>query len=97
MGWLMSRLSKVMPVLGKVKKGLDKGIQLYDKGRNLYTEAKTTVGSIPVVGNVANELIKKQEDKAKAYVKQKTGISTSDINEAVKVGREVSKVLPNRM
>ncbi len=97
MGWLSSRFSKIMPVLGKVKRGLDKGIQIYDKGRNLYTEAKSTVGKIPIVGNVANELIKKEEDKAKAYVKQKTGISTSDINEAVKVGREVSKVLPNRM
>jgi len=93
MGWL-NKFKSAMPVLGKIKGGLDKGLQLYDKGRNLYSEAKTTVAGIPLVGNVASELIKKEEDKAKAYVKQRTGVSTDDIKQGANIAREISKVLP---
>jgi len=93
MGWL-SKFKNVMPVLGKIKGGLDKGLQIYDKGKSLYTEAKTTVGGIPLVGNIASELIKKEEDKAKAYVKQRTGLSTDDINKGANIARDISKVLP---
>lgn len=94
MGWLSKTLGKFMPVLGKVKNGLDKGLQIYDKGRSLYTEAKSTVGSVPLVGNIANDLIKKEEDKAKAYLKQRTGLTTNDINQGANIARDISRILP---
>ena len=93
MGWL-SKLKSFAPVLGKIKNGLDKGLQIYDKGKNLYTEAKTTVAGIPLVGNVASDLIKKEEEKAQAYVKQRTGLSVNDLKQGVNVARDISKVLP---
>jgi hypothetical protein len=95
--WLKKTFAKVMPALGKVKGGLDSGLKMFDKARNLYTEAKSTVSNIPVVGNVAADLIKKQEDKANAYVKGKTGVNMSDVNKGVGIAREVSKFLPPSM
>lgn len=95
--WLRKAFAKVAPVLGKVKNAVDTGLKIYDKGRNIYTEAKSTVGGIPLVGNVAADLIKKQEDKANAYVKGKTGVNMSDVNKGVGIAREVSKILPPSM
>jgi hypothetical protein len=86
-----------MPVMGKAKSGLDSGLKMFDKARSMYTQAKSTVEGIPLVGNVASDLIKKQEEKANAYAKQKTGVNFSDVNKAVGVAREVQKFLPPSM
>ena len=91
--WLKKAFNKVMPVMGKAKGGLDSGLKMFDKARSMYTEAKRTVEGIPLVGNVAADLIKKQEEKANAYAKKKTGVNFSDVNKGVNTAREVSKVV----
>lgn len=91
--WLKKAFNKVMPVMGKTKGGLDSGLKMFDKARTMYTDAKKTVEGIPLVGNVAADLIKKQEEKANAYAKQKTGVNFSDVNKGVNTAREVSKVV----
>lgn len=94
MGWLNKAMGKIMPVLGKVKNTLDRGLQIYDKGKSVYKEAKATASGIPIVGGMADELIKKEEEKAKAYVKSRTGVSVSDINKGANIARDVSRILP---
>lgn len=90
-----------MPALGKAKGGLESGLKMFDKAQNMYNEAKSTVTGIPLVGNVAADLIKKQEDKANAYAKQKTGVNFTDVKKGVgiakDINKEVSKILPTPM
>jgi hypothetical protein len=90
--WLKKAFAKVAPVMGKAKGGLDSGLKMFDKARTMYTEAKKTIEGVPLVGNVAADLIKKQEEKANVYAKKKTGVNFSDVNKAVGVAREVQKV-----
>jgi hypothetical protein len=101
MGWFSKKISKVMPAIGKARGGLEAGLKMFDKAKNMYAQAKSTVQGIPLVGNVAADLIKKQEDKANAYAKQKTGVNFSDVNKGVGIARdinkEVSKILPPSM
>jgi hypothetical protein len=95
--WLSKAFAKAMPVLGKIKNTIDKGLKIYDKGKSLYTEAKATASGIPIVGGMADELIKKEEAKAKAYVKTRTGVSVGDINKGANIARDVSRILPPSM
>jgi len=95
--WLRKAFAKVMPVMGKAKGGLESGLKMFDKARTMYTDAKKTIEGVPLVGNVAADLIKKQEEKANAYAKQKTGLNFSDVNKGVGIAREVSKILPPSM
>jgi hypothetical protein len=82
---------KTIGVIGKVKDNVDKGIQMYDKGKAAYSQAKQAVGGIPG----AAEAIAKAEDKANAAIKAKTGVDVQSVNRGVGVARQVSNETGN--
>jgi hypothetical protein len=92
--WLKRAWARGKQVLGKVKGGLDYGLKLFQKGKDIYSNVKNTVSNLPVVGSVASEMIKKGEEAVSNFAKEKTGYSMSDINKLAGVARTVSNILP---
>jgi uncharacterized protein YjbJ (UPF0337 family) len=71
--WIKKAWAVGKKVLGKVKGGLDKGLTLYKKGKDLYTDVKGKAASLPVVGSVASDLIRQAEGKVGQIYAEKTG------------------------
>jgi len=67
-GWAIGK-----KVLGKVKGGLEKGLSLYQKGKERYNEAKYRASNLPFVGGVAADLIREAEGKVGQVYAEKTG------------------------
>jgi hypothetical protein len=93
--WLKNAWGKTKRVLGKVKSGVESGVKIFNKGKDIYGTVKNFVSNLPVVGSVAKELIGKGEESANKYAKEKTGISFEDVNKGVGMADRVSKYLPS--
>jgi hypothetical protein len=93
--WLRKAWGATKRVLGKVKSGVEGGVRLFNKGKEVYGTAKNFVSNLPVVGSVAKELIGKGEEGLNKYAKEKAGISFEDVNKGVGMADRVSKYLPS--
>ena len=92
--WLRKAWGATKNVLGKVKSGVETGAKLFNKGKEIYGNVKNFASNLPVVGTVASEMIKKAEDSANQYAKQKIGMDFKDINKTVSTAEGVAKYLP---
>jgi len=81
--------------MGKIKRGVQSGARLFNKGKEIYDGAKNFASNLPVVGSVAKELIGKAEEGANKYVKEKTGVNFQDVNKAVSMAGRLSNNLPS--
>jgi hypothetical protein len=88
-GWAVGK-----KVLGKVKGGLERGLGLFQKGKELYGDLKSKAASLPVVGAVASELIREAEGKVGQVYAEKTGRDLSrDIGRAEGIAEKAKKGL----
>jgi len=71
--WIKKGWSVGKKVLGKIKGGLERGLGLYQKGKELYGDLKSKAASLPVVGAVASDLIREAEGKVGQVYAEKTG------------------------
>lgn len=92
--WLRKAWATGKQVLGKVKGGLDTGLRLFQKAKDVYGGLKNTASNLPVVGTVARELINKGEEAVSKYAKEKTGYNMTDVNKLAGFARTVSNILP---
>lgn len=93
--WLKKAWGTTKHVLGKVKNGVEGSVKLFNKGKELYSNAKNVVSNLPVVGSVAKELIGQGEESLNKYAKEKTGMNFQDVNKAISTAERVSKYLPS--
>jgi len=93
-GWLKRAFGTTKRVLGRVKSGIESGARLFSKGKEMYGQAKNFASNLPVVGQVAKELIGKAEDYANKEAKQRLGADFSDLNKAVGVAEGAARYLP---
>jgi len=82
-------------VLGKVKGGLDTGLRLFQKAKDVYSGLKNTATNLPVVGAVARELINKGEEAVSKFAKEKTGYNMTDVEKLAGLARTASNLLPS--
>lgn len=94
MGFLGRMFEGAKRFLGKVKGGLGRGLQLFDKVKGGYDSVKNTLSNLPIVGAAAKELIGKGESAVSDYAKSKTGIDPAMIEKAINVARMGHSVLP---
>jgi hypothetical protein len=92
--WLRKAYDMTKRVLGKVKSGVEGGARLFNKGKEMYTNAKNFATNLPVVGTVAGNAINKFENKANEAVKSRIGVDFKDLNKAVSTAETVAKYLP---
>jgi hypothetical protein len=81
--------------MGKVKRGVQYGASLFNKGRNLYNDVKVKAINLPMVGPVANTMIGNAEDMLDQKVRDKTGYGFRDVARAVGTAERLSNYLPN--
>jgi hypothetical protein len=92
--WLKKAWGVTKMVLGKVKSGVEGGARLFNKGKEMYSNAKNFASNLPVVGTAASNAINKFENKANEAVKSRIGVDFKDINKAVSTAENVAKYLP---
>ena len=79
-------VKKIAPAIGKA---VQKAGSIYDKGKNMYSQLKGTLTNLPVVGQIADRLVKEGEKKASDYVQEKVGLSLNDIDTGIEKGRNL--------
>ena len=92
--WLKKAFGTTKRVLGKVKSGIESGARLFSRGKEMYGQAKNFASNLPVVGQVAKELIGKAEDYANKEAKQRLGADFSDLNKVVGMAESTARYLP---
>jgi ribosomal protein S3 len=60
---------------------------MYDKAKGIYTNIKDTVSNLPVVGNIASNLINKGENFVNEQLMKRTGMNASDIDQKIHEAR----------
>jgi hypothetical protein len=93
--WLRRAFEGTKRFLGKVKGGLEGGIRLFNKGKEMYSNAKNFASNLPIVGTAAGNAITKFENKANEAVKSRIGADFKDLNKAVSTAETVAKYLPS--
>jgi hypothetical protein len=81
-------------VLGKVKSGIETGARIFNKGKEIYSNAKNFVTNLPVVGNLARDVIQKAETSANEMAKRNLGVNFNDVNQAVSRLETGARYLP---
>jgi hypothetical protein len=92
--WLKKSWARGKQVLGKMRGGVEKGLQIFNKAKDLYRDVKTGVANLPVVGTAAAALITKGEESANKYAKEKTGFNIEDVNRGAAMAERLASVLP---
>jgi hypothetical protein len=95
LSWLKKAWGVTKHVLGRVKSGVDTGVKMFNRGKQLYTSAKEFATNLPFVGTVAKEMIGKAEGQVNQFAKEKIGLDFKDINKAVSTAEGVAKYLPS--
>jgi len=93
--WIRKTWGRGKQVLGKVKGGLETGLRLFQRAKDVYGGLKNTVTNVPVVGAVARELINKGEEAVSKYAKDKTGYNMNDVEKLAGLARTASNLLPS--
>lgn len=73
MQWIKKAVEGGKRFLGKVKSGLERGLQLFNKGKEKYAELKQRAGDLPYVGGAASNLIAEAERRVGQKYTEKTG------------------------
>ena len=73
MSWLKKAVEGGKRFLGKIKGGLERGLQLFNKGKEKYAELKQRAGDLPYVGGAATNLITEAERRIGQKYTEKTG------------------------
>ena len=90
--WIKKAWAFGKKVLGKVKGGLEKGLTLYQKGKDKYAEVKRRAEDLPVIGGAAADLIRQAEGKVGQVYAEKTGRDLlQDIGRAEGVAEKVQR------
>jgi hypothetical protein len=92
--WIRKFYGHTKKVLGRVKSGIESGAKIFTRGKEIYANAKNFASNLPVVGQVAREVIGKAEDYANKEVKQRLGADFSDLNRAVSTAESAARYLP---
>jgi len=92
--WIKKSWARGKQVLGKMRGGVEKGLQIFNKAKDLYRDVKTGVANMPVVGTAASALIAKGEESANKYAKEKTGFTMQDVNKGAAIAEKLASVLP---
>jgi hypothetical protein len=92
--WLRKAYDAGKRVLGKVRSGVEGGARFFNKGKEMYSNAKNFATNLPVIGAVASDAINRMEDKANEAVKRRVGVDFRDVNKAVSTAEAVAKYLP---
>jgi hypothetical protein len=92
--WLRKAFDGTKRFLGKVKGGIEGGVRLFNKGKEIYGGVKNFASNLPIVGTVAGNAINNFENRANEAVKSRIGVDFKDINKAVSTAETVAKYLP---
>jgi hypothetical protein len=92
--WVRKFYSGAKRVLGRVKSGVEHGAKIFTRGKEIYANAKNFASNLPVVGQVAREVIGKAEEFANKEAKQRLGADFSDLNRAVSTAESAARYLP---
>jgi len=92
--WIRKALGMGKRVLGKVKSGIETGARIFNKGKEIYSNAKNFVTNLPVVGNLARDVIQKAETSANEMAKRNLGVNFNDVNQAVSRLETGARYLP---
>ena len=93
--WLSKAWSSGRHVLGKVKGGVDYGLRLFQKAKDIYGNLKSKFTNLPVVGGLAKEIISQGEDNLNKMAKERLGFNMGDVNKVASTARMVSNLLPS--
>ena len=96
MGFLGRIKSGIVRFLGKVKGGMGRGLQLYDKVKGYYDGVKNKFANLPIIGTAASELISRGETYLSDLIQKKTGFDPRMIARGAKMAREVYDYLPSK-
>jgi len=86
LSWLSKGLKKVAPSIGKA---VNKAGSLYDKGKTMYKQYSSIVKNAPVIGQIANSLIERGENKVNDFLKEKTGMNFQELDTNINKGRNL--------
>ena len=84
--WMSKAIKRVAPAIGRAA---TKAGSLYDKGKMVYSQLRGTLTNLPVVGQIADQIVKKAETKASDFIQSKTGLTLNDIDTGVEKGRNL--------
>jgi hypothetical protein len=84
--WLSKAAKRIAPAIGK---SVQRAGALYDKGKSAYSQIKGTLSALPVVGQIADQVVKKAEMKANDYIQSKTGLTLNAIDTGIEKGRNL--------
>ena len=93
--WLRKAWGAVKGVMGKIKNGVQYGASLFNKGRNLYNDAKVKAINLPMVGPVASTMIGNAENMLNQKLREKTGYGFQDVARGVGTAERLSNYLPS--
>ena len=86
--WLSKAFHGGKRFLGKVKRGLEKGLELFNLGKQKYGELKQRAGDLPFIGGAASNLIAEAERRAGQKYSEVTG---RDIRSDIATGERLAK------
>jgi hypothetical protein len=84
--WVSKAVKKIAPAIGKA---VNKAGSLYDKGKSMYQQYSSIVKNAPVIGQFANSLIEKGENKVNDFLKEKTGMNYQELDTNINKGRNL--------
>jgi len=94
LSWLSKAFNTGRHIFGKVRSGIESGVRMFNKGKEMYSQVRQKISDLPVVGPAASAVISRMETKADDFAKRKLGIGLSDIDKGVSRIERASQYLP---
>jgi hypothetical protein len=88
MAWLSKLFGTVGKVIGKAKGVAGAGIRMFDKAKLGYDAFKSTLSTLPMIGDVASGLVKRAETKLANVIQEKTGVDPAMLEKGVGAVRQ---------
>jgi len=86
--WLSKLAAGGKRFLGKIKKGLEHGVQLWTTGKKKYSELKQRAADLPFIGGAASSLIAEGERRVGDKYSEVTG---RDIRKDIMTGERMAQ------
>jgi hypothetical protein len=86
--WLRKAVEGGKRLIGKVKRGLEKGLELYNFGKRKYGELKQRAADLPFVGGAASNIISEAERRVGDKYSEVTG---RDIRSDIRTGERLAQ------
>jgi hypothetical protein len=80
-------MSNVGKVIGKAKGAVGTGLKMFDKAKSRYDAFKSTISSVPLLGDVASGLVKQAETKLASVIQEKTGVDPALLGKGLNIAR----------